>query len=230
MSSPARVEESRAGRAACTGSTHWLSRSSRRLRARRGAERQAKPTWRRRCASWGGDRGDRTPDTADLQETFAAAGATSRSSSARLPAAPGGCGWSPRAGDASVLGGQPYRKCVRGGRRRSERGRRGGGERGRAGRRRGRGRSCGRRDRGHAGRANDQAVVAAVGREKAMTATCVILPCSLARTCPVLILDEVEPRWKKRNLDRFLALPAPVLRPRPVHRDHASEAQDGGGR
>ena len=68
------------------------------------------------------------------------------------------------------------------------------------------------------------------GGEKSMTALAFLFSVFLARPCPFYILDEVEAALDDLNIDRFLALLAPVLAARAVHRRHAPEAHDGGGR
>ena len=68
------------------------------------------------------------------------------------------------------------------------------------------------------------------GGEKSMTALAFLFAVFLARPCPFYILDEVEAALDDLNIDRFLDAPAPVLRPRAVHRRHPPEAHDGGRR
>ncbi len=63
-----------------------------------------------------------------------------------------------------------------------------------------------------------------------MTALAFLFAVFLARPCPFYILDEVEAALDDLNLDRFLTLLRRYCRPRPVHRDHAPEAHDGGRR
>ena len=68
------------------------------------------------------------------------------------------------------------------------------------------------------------------GGEKSMTALAFLFAVFLARPCPFYILDEVEAALDDLNIDRFLDAPAPLLRPRAVHRRHPPEAHDGGRR
>ena len=68
------------------------------------------------------------------------------------------------------------------------------------------------------------------GGEKSMTALAFLFAVFLARPCPFYILDEVEAALDDLNITRFLDLAAHVRRPRAVHRRHAPEAHDGGGR
>ena len=66
------------------------------------------------------------------------------------------------------------------------------------------------------------------GGEKSMTALAFLFAVFLARPLPFYILDEVEAALDDLNLDRFLALLRRYCGQSPVHRDHASEAHDGG--
>ena len=63
-----------------------------------------------------------------------------------------------------------------------------------------------------------------------MTALAFLFAVFLARPCPFYILDEVEAALDDLNIDRFLTAPAPLRRPRAVHRRHPPEAHDGGRR
>ena len=68
------------------------------------------------------------------------------------------------------------------------------------------------------------------GGEKALGAISFLFALFLAKPCPFYLLDEVEAALDDANVDAVRGAPAPLLRPRAVHRDHAPEAHDGGGR
>ena len=141
----------------------------------------------------------------------------------------------PRDAGRAVLGGQSAaagaaggEEAVRGRRRRGRR-RRGGRARGGAGSWRGRaGGRDGRRDRDHARGQVDQAPVAALGRGEVDDRARVPV-----RRVPRASVPVLHPRRGRGGAGRPQPRPvpraaAPLLRQGPVHRDHPSEAHDGG--
>ena len=68
------------------------------------------------------------------------------------------------------------------------------------------------------------------GGEKALGAISFLFALFLAKPCPFYLLDEVEAALDDANIDALRRAAAPLRRPRAVHRDHAPEADDGGGR
>ena len=68
------------------------------------------------------------------------------------------------------------------------------------------------------------------GGEKALGAISFLFALFLAKPCPFYLLDEVEAALDDANVTPLRRAPAPLLRPRAVHRDHAPEAHDGGRR
>ena len=65
------------------------------------------------------------------------------------------------------------------------------------------------------------------GGEKSLVALAFVFAVFLARPCPFYILDEVEAALDDANIDRFLQLDPPLLRPRPVRHRHPPETDDG---
>ena len=68
------------------------------------------------------------------------------------------------------------------------------------------------------------------GGEKALGAISFLFALFLAKPCPFYLLDEVEAALDDANVVPLRRAAAPLLRSGAVHRDHAPEAHDGGGR
>ena len=95
---------------------------------------------------------------------------------------------------------------------------------------RGGGRRARRRGRAPPRRQEGQRLSLLSGGEKALGAISFLFALFLARPCPFYLLDEVEAALDDANVGALRRAPAPLRRPRAVHRDHAPEAHDGGRR